>query len=139
MYFVSINIESYSIKLYYVACFYEVVNVIGVVTKNLRVLYLHRKHTSQIARIVVTSFKLHEPRSNLLQFIENQYIQFYYNSLGILLKEIDKLKNDTVLFLREKHNRVSSFCRVALKMILSDSPFNFGRYTQQLIAESSKL
>ena len=44
--------------------------------------------------------------------------------LGILLKENTQLKNDTVLFLREKHN----FCRGALKMILKNPPFNFGRY-----------
>ena len=42
-----------------------------------------------------------------------------YESLGILLKENDKLKNATVLFLREKHNSVSSFCQDALKMILN--------------------
>ena len=31
--------------------------------------YLHRKQTPQIARIAVTSFKLYESRSNLLQCI----------------------------------------------------------------------
>ena len=55
-------------------------------------LYIHRKHTPQIARIT----------------------------------ENNKLKNDKVLFLREKHN---SFCRGTSKVILKDSPFNFGRFT----------
>ena len=51
---------------------------------NVRVLYLHKKHTPKIARIAVTSLKLHESRLNLLQSIYNQYVQLY-ESLGILL------------------------------------------------------
>ena len=47
-----------------------------------------------------------------------------YKSLGILLKE----NNATVLFLRKKHSSLSSFCRGASKVILNNSPFNFGRY-----------
>ena len=75
-----------------------------------RVLYLHRKHTPQIARIAATSLKLHESRSNLLQSILNQNVHVY-QSLGILLKENNRLKNSTVLFFRKKYNSISSFCR----------------------------
>ena len=32
-----------------------------------------------------------------------------YKSLGILLKDYNKFKNATVVFLRKKHNSVSSF------------------------------
>ena len=53
-----------------------------------------------------------------------------YKSLGILLDK--KLKNATILFLRKKHNSVSSFCRGASKVILNDFPFNFGRYTSSV-------
>ena len=54
-----------------------------------------------------------------------------YKSLGILLKENNKLKNATVLFLREKHNSVCdcSFCWGASKVTLNDSLFNFGILT----------
>ena len=124
-------------------------------------------NTSQIARIAVTSFKLHESRSNVLLCIYNQYMQSYNSllytlhplltcatsrlfrpvsqsarfacakgqatfsnkSFEILLNDNNKLKNDTVLFFREKYNRVNSCCQSALKIILNDSPFNFGRYT----------
>ena len=65
-----------------------------------------------------------------MQCKNNQYMHLY-KSLGILLKENNRLKNNTVLFLREKHNSVSqsSFYRGPSKEILNDSPFNFGRYT----------
>ena len=62
-----------------------------------------------------------------------------YKLLEILLKESIKLKNATVLFLRKKYNSVSNFCLGASKVILNDSPYNFGRYTIQLSAESNKL
>ena len=52
-----------------------------------------------------------------------------YKSLWILLKENNKLKNATILFLREKHNHASNFCCGASNLILNDSPFNFGGYT----------
>ena len=52
-----------------------------------------------------------------------------YKLLEILLKEKNKLKNATVLFLRKKPNSVSSYCRGASNVILNDSPFNFGQYT----------
>ena len=73
-----------------------------------------------------TSFKLHESRSNRLQCIQNEYM-YLYKSLGKLLKENNKLKKATVLFLRKKHNSVRSFRRGASKVILNDSPFNFCR------------
>ena len=57
-----------------------------------RVIYLHRKHTPPISRIAVTSFELHESRSNLLQYIYSQYMQLY-KSLEILLKDNNKLEN----------------------------------------------
>ena len=41
-----------------------------------------------------------------------------YKSLGLLLKEIEKLKNAIVLFPRETHNSVSSFCRGASEALL---------------------
>ena len=62
-------------------------------------------HTPQIARIAVTSFKLHDSKSNLFQCFTNQYMHLY-KLLGILLKENNKLKTATVLFLRKKHNSV---------------------------------
>ena len=49
-----------------------------------------------------------------------------YKSHEILLKDNNKLKNATVLFLSKKRNSVSRFCRGASKVILNDSPFNFG-------------
>ena len=44
------------------------------------------------------------------------------------MKENKKLKISPVLFLHEKHISVSSFCRGASKVILNDSPFNYGLY-----------
>ena len=64
--------------------------------RNLKrlVLYLQRKHTHQIARIAVTSFKLHESRPNLLQRIKNQFL--HSNKLiERHLKDKNKLKNAT--------------------------------------------
>ena len=47
-----------------------------------------------------------------------------YKSCGILLKDINKFKNATDVFLHKKLNSVSSFCRGGLNVILNDSPFN---------------
>ena len=47
-----------------------------------------------------------------------------YKLLGILLKENNKLKYDTDIFLHKKQNCVSSFSQGASKVILNDSPFN---------------
>ena len=61
-----------------------------------------------------------------------------YKSLGILLKDNNKLKNSNVLFIRKKHNILSSFCRGAPKVILNDSSLNCG-HTRKLSLEFSKL
>ena len=55
--------------------------------------------------------------------INIEYVHLY-KSLGILLKNNNKCKNATVLFLCKKDNCVDSFCRGALKVILNSSPFN---------------
>ena len=47
-----------------------------------------------------------------------------YKSLGILLKENNKLKTAIDVFLHKEHDNVSSFCLGASKVILNDSPFN---------------
>ena len=69
---------------------------------------------------------------NLWQSIKNQYMHLY-KSLGILLKENDKLKNAIVLYLRKNHNSVkSTIVSKGSKVILNDSPSNFGRNTSTL-------
>ena len=47
-----------------------------------------------------------------MQCIQNYYVHLY-KLPGILLKENDKLKNATDVFLYEKHNNVNSCCRGA--------------------------
>ena len=49
-------------------------------------LYRHRNHTLKIARILVTSFKLHESRSNIVIFIEKQCMHLIQLH-GILVRE----------------------------------------------------
>ena len=55
-----------------------------------------------------------------MQCIQNYYMHLY-KSPGILLKENNKLKNATDVFLHETHNNVSSFCQGASIVILNIS------------------
>ena len=69
---------------------------------------------------------------NLWQSIKNHYMHLY-KSLGILLKENDKLKNAIVLYLRKNRNNVkSTIVSKGSKVILNDSPSNFSRNTSTL-------